>query len=62
MTTSASQKVTVDESSSTKYEKGSNSISASAIKKGTHVLVLGDGELDDHLGHPGHRGDGEKQD
>jgi hypothetical protein len=41
MTTSAGQKVTVDESSSTKYEKGSNSISASAIKKGERVLVLG---------------------
>jgi len=41
MTTSAGQKVTVDESSSTKYKKGSNSISATAIKKGAHVLVLG---------------------
>jgi hypothetical protein len=41
MTTSAGQKVTVDESSSTKYKKGSSSISASAIKKGTHILVLG---------------------
>ena len=41
MTTSAGQKVTVDESSSTKYKKGSNSIAASAIKKGTHVLVIG---------------------
>jgi hypothetical protein len=33
--------VTVDESSSTNYEKGSSSIEASAIKKGTHVLVIG---------------------
>jgi hypothetical protein len=41
MTTSAAQKVTVDEESSTKYKKGSNSISASAIKRGAHVLVLG---------------------
>jgi hypothetical protein len=41
MTTSTGQKVTVDEESSTKYTKGSNSITASAIKKGTHVLVLG---------------------
>jgi hypothetical protein len=41
LTTAAGQKVTVDESSSTKYEKGSSSISASAIKKGTHVLVIG---------------------
>ncbi len=41
MTTSTGEKVTVDEASSTKYEKGSSSISASSIKKGTHVLVLG---------------------
>jgi len=41
MTTSAGQKVTVDDASSTKYKKRSNSISASAIKKGTHVLVIG---------------------
>ncbi len=41
MTTSVGQKVTVDQASSTKYEKGSRSIAASAIKKGTHVLVLG---------------------
>jgi hypothetical protein len=41
MTTSAGQKVTIAEASSTKYKKGSNSISASAIKKGTDVLVLG---------------------
>ena len=38
MTTSAGQKVTVDETSSTKYKKGSSSMSASAIKKGDHVL------------------------
>jgi hypothetical protein len=41
MTTSAGQKVTVDEESSTKYKKGTKSVSKSAIKKGTHVLVLG---------------------
>jgi hypothetical protein len=41
LTTSAGQKVTIDESSSTKYKKGSNSTSASAVKKGTRVLVLG---------------------
>ena len=41
MTTSAAQKVTVDEASSTKYKKGSSSISASAITKGVPVLVLG---------------------
>jgi hypothetical protein len=33
MTTSAGQKVTVDEASSTKYEKGPGPISASAIKR-----------------------------
>jgi Domain of unknown function (DUF5666) len=41
LSTSAGQKVTVDEASSTKYEKGTNSTSASAIAKGQRVLVLG---------------------
>jgi hypothetical protein len=41
LTTSAGQKVTVKEASSTKYEKGTSSISASAITKGRPVLVLG---------------------
>jgi len=41
MTTSAGQKVTVDKASSTKYEKGTRSISASAITKGIRILVLG---------------------
>jgi hypothetical protein len=41
MTTSAGQKVTVVAVSSTKYKKGKSSISASAIKKGQRVLVLG---------------------
>jgi hypothetical protein len=41
LTTSASQKVTVNETSSTKYQKGTSSISASAITKGEPVLVLG---------------------
>ena len=41
LTTSAGQKVTVDKASSTKYEKGTSSISASAITKGVRVLVLG---------------------
>jgi hypothetical protein len=41
MTTSAGQKVTVDETSTTTYQKGTNSISASAITKGEPVLVLG---------------------
>ena len=41
MTTSAGQKVTVDEASSTTYEKGTASASASAITAGEPVLVLG---------------------
>jgi hypothetical protein len=39
--TSAGQKVTVKEASSTKYRKGTGSSSASAVKKGATVLVLG---------------------
>jgi hypothetical protein len=41
LTTSAGQEVTVDEDSSTKYEKGTSASSKSAITKGEHVLVLG---------------------
>jgi Domain of unknown function (DUF5666) len=41
ITTSAGQKVTVDKTSSTTYEKGTASISASAITAGEPVLVLG---------------------
>jgi hypothetical protein len=41
MSTSAGQKVTVDEASSTTYQKGTSSTSASAIAKGESVLVLG---------------------
>jgi hypothetical protein len=41
LTTSAGQKVTVDRASSTKYQKGTSSISASAITKGETVLALG---------------------
>jgi len=41
LTTPAGQKVTVDEASSTKYEKGTSSTSESAVTKGEHVLVLG---------------------
>jgi hypothetical protein len=41
LTTSAGQKVTIDEKSSTKYVKGTGSTSASAVTKGTSVLVLG---------------------
>jgi hypothetical protein len=41
MTTSAGQKVTVDEASSTTYQNGTRSTSASAITTGKSVLVLG---------------------
>jgi hypothetical protein len=41
LSTSAGQKVNVAEVSSTTYQKGTSSISASAISKGEDVLVLG---------------------
>jgi hypothetical protein len=41
MTTSAGQKVTVDEAPSTTYQKGTSSTSANAIPTGKPVLVLG---------------------
>jgi hypothetical protein len=41
LTTSTGQKVTVDEASSTKYEKGASSSTASAVTTGEPVLVLG---------------------
>jgi len=41
ISTSAGQKVTVHEASSTTYQKGTNSASASAITAGAPVLVLG---------------------
>jgi hypothetical protein len=41
LSTSAGQKVTVDEASSTLYQKGTSSTSASAITTGERVLVLG---------------------
>ena len=41
MTTSAGQKVTVDEASSTTYQKGTSPAAASAITAGERVLVLG---------------------
>jgi hypothetical protein len=41
LTTSAGQKVTVDETSSTTYQNGTSSTSASAVTKGENVLVLG---------------------
>jgi hypothetical protein len=41
LTTSAGQEVTIDEVSSTKYEKGTTTIAKSAITKGEHVVVLG---------------------
>src|ERR1700733_10957597 len=39
--TSTGEKVTVRETSSTKYEKGAKSASASAVTKGKTALVLG---------------------
>jgi len=41
MSTSTGQKVTVNEASSTTYQKGTSSTSASAIATGEDVLVLG---------------------
>ena len=41
LTTSAGQEVTVDDESSTRYEKGTSSTSKKTITKGEHVLVLG---------------------
>ena len=41
ITTSAGQKVTVDEASSTTYQNGTSAVSASAITTGEPVLVLG---------------------
>jgi hypothetical protein len=41
MTTSAGQKVTVDEASATTYQKGTSPASAGAITTGESVLVLG---------------------
>jgi hypothetical protein len=41
LTTSAGQQVTVDEASTTTYQNGTNSTSASAITTGESVLVLG---------------------
>jgi hypothetical protein len=41
MSTSAGQKVTVNETSSTTYQNGPSSTSATAITKGESVLVLG---------------------
>jgi hypothetical protein len=41
LSTAVSQKVTVDEASSTIYQNGTSSISASAITTGESVLVLG---------------------
>jgi hypothetical protein len=41
ITTPAGQKVTVTKTSSTTYKKGTSSASASAVKKGVNVLVLG---------------------
>ncbi len=41
LTTSSGQEVTVDESSSTTFDRGTNSTSKNALTKGEPVLVLG---------------------
>ena len=41
LSTSAGQKVTVDETPATKYQKGTNSASASILTAGENVVVLG---------------------
>jgi len=41
ISTQAGQKVTIKKASSTKYDKGTSSSSASAVKQGVSVLVLG---------------------
>jgi hypothetical protein len=41
LTTATGQKVTIKETSSTSYKKGSSSATSSAVTKGTTVLVLG---------------------
>jgi membrane-bound inhibitor of C-type lysozyme len=41
LTTSAGQKVTIKEASSTTYEQGTSPVSASAVTDGARVLVLG---------------------
>jgi hypothetical protein len=41
LTTPAGQTVTVDKTSTTTYRKATSAASASAVKKGSHVLVLG---------------------
>jgi hypothetical protein len=41
VSTAGGQKVTVKKTSATKYKKGTGSVSASAVKKGLSVLVLG---------------------
>ncbi len=41
ITTTAGQKVTVDETSSTTYQRGTSSTSATSITKGARVLALG---------------------
>jgi len=41
LTTSAAQKVTVNETSATKYPKKTTSIKSTDVKKGEPVLVVG---------------------
>ena len=55
ISTSAGQKVTVNEASSTTYRKGTSSTSASAIKKGRKRPRTRDDQRNDHHGQPGHR-------
>ena len=54
ISTSAGQKVTINEASSTTYQNGTSAISASAITTGEPVLVLGR-PRNDHHRHAGHR-------
>ncbi len=55
LTTATGQKMTIDEASSTTYQKGTSLASASAITTGQQVLVLRDDRQHDDHGHPGHR-------
>ena len=52
--TSAGEKVTVKETSSTTYEKGTNSASASAVTTASRPRAWNNRQHDDH-GHAGHR-------
>ena len=58
ISTSAGQRVTVNKASSTTYQNGTNSTSASAITKGESVLVLGTTNGTTITASPGHRATG----